>query len=125
MSSTATASTTEWLWRGMLLLLFGFGYVLCATLGQWLVLAPGHNATLWPPSGVFVAVLLNAERRYWWQYLLVGLVADIFAELVVYEFTVPVGLIVSFGNTAEAFCGAWLVRRFCGTPFRFFGVRDV
>ena len=29
------------------------------------------------------------------------------------------------GNALEALAGAWLVRRWCGTPFRFETLRDV
>lgn len=107
------------------LLLFSGFYVLAAAVGQWLILVPGHSATLWPPSGLFLGVLLVCSRRSWPTLVVVGWFTDLFAGYGIYSFPLPVAASVALGNTAEAVCGAYLVRSCCGTPFRFSGVSDV
>jgi PAS domain S-box-containing protein len=105
--------------------LFSAAYALAAALGQWLVLVPGHGATFWPPSGLYVAVLLQCEKRHWPRLVLAALPAEIAITVLVYHLPVSVSIAVFLGNTLAALCGASLVRYWCGAPFHCHGLRDV
>ena len=58
-------------------------------------------------------------------YVATALVAEIATDLWLSGFGPFVSAGIGVGNTLEALAGAYLVRRFCGTPFRFEGLRDV
>jgi PAS domain S-box-containing protein len=107
------------------LVLFAVAYAASAALGRWLVLVPGHGATFWPPSGLYLAVLLRCHKRHWPWLVLAALPADLAISLVIYELSIPIGLFLFLGNTLGALYGAYLVRYWCGAPFRCQGLRDV
>lgn len=107
------------------LILFAGAYAAAMALGQWLTLPTDHMGTLWPPSGLYLAVLLLRDQRQWWRWVMVALPVDVAVETAFYSFTLWVGLLVAVGDTIEALAGAALVRRVCGTPFRLQGPREV
>jgi integral membrane sensor domain MASE1 len=107
------------------LILFAGAYAAAAALGQWLMLPTDQMVTLWPPSGLYLAVLLLCDQRQWWRWVMVALPADVAIETAFYPFTLSVGLVVAAGDTLEALTGAYLVARCCGTPFRLQGPREV
>jgi PAS domain S-box-containing protein len=107
------------------LALFAVVYAGSAALGQWLVLAPDHGATLWPPTGLYLAVLLQFERRHWLPLVLAALPASVGVSLLVYDLTPAVSLLIFLSNTFGVLIGAALVRSCCDMPFRCEGLRDV
>lgn len=104
---------------------FATAYLLAATLGQWLSLAPDQPPVWWPPSGLFLAALLASERRYWPRFVLSAVVAEIAMDVGAFHFTVAVSVSIALGNTLEAIIGAYLVNRWCGSPFRLQTLRGV
>jgi PAS domain S-box-containing protein len=107
------------------LALFAAAYAVSAALGRWLVLAPDHGATFWPPSGLYVAVLLQFDKRHWPRLVLAALPGGLAVTLVVYELSLPVALFIFLSNTLGALFGASLVRSWCGAPFQCQSLRDV
>ncbi|MFN7953043.1 MAG: diguanylate cyclase [bacterium] len=109
--------------------LFALGYFASAEIGHLLSIHGdelGQSfATLWPPSGLYVAALLLAERRHWPALALVALLANSGSDVLVHAQTPRLSLAFWCANTVEAAVGASLVRRFFGAPFIEWGVRHV
>ncbi|WP_228893724.1 CHASE domain-containing protein [Pseudoduganella aquatica] len=93
-------------------------YYGAARLGLLLAFASTNVSPVWPPSGIGFAALLLLGRRYW-PGILLGAFAANFVEFSVNATLdgVP-ALVTSFtiavGNTMEALCGCWLLRRIAG-----------
>jgi PAS domain S-box-containing protein len=107
------------------LALFAAIYLLGALLGHWLALMPGSGVTLWPPGGLYLAVLLSSEKRHWPWWVLAGLPAEAASDLWLFQFPLSTTLFIYSGNTLEALAGASLVRRWCGTRFQLSGLREM
>jgi PAS domain S-box-containing protein len=74
-------------------------------------------ATFWPPSGLFMAVLLIAPTRRWPAYVLAAVPAIIgFALLRGHPVTLS--LFIAAGNCLEALAGAALMRRLVSRRWR-------
>lgn len=100
-------------------------YLLGTWLGDRLILVPGSGVTLWPPSGLYLAVLLLSEKRRWPWWILAGLPAEIAGDLWLFRLPFPATLSIYLANTLEALVGATLVLRWCSPPFRLDGLREV
>ena len=107
------------------ILSFSAAYVLGAVLGQWLKLSPDSAATLWPPSGLYLAVFLLTEKRDWPRFMVAAMIAEISMDVWLFHFTVPAALFTFLGNTLEALTGTYIVHRWCGSLFRLQTMRDV
>lgn len=105
--------------------LFTAAYLSGAWLGDRLTLVPGSGVTLWPPSGLYLAVLLLSEKRRWPWWVLAGLPAEIAGDLWLFQLPFSAALSIYFANTLEALVGAILVLRWCSSPFRLDGLREV
>ena len=44
---------------------FYLAYLLAAAFGQWLLVNPEFQVTVWPPNGVMLAMLITQPRRTW------------------------------------------------------------
>jgi PAS domain S-box-containing protein len=98
------------------LALFAAAYFAAAALNVWPDLGHGLSATLWAPSGLYLALLLSSEPRRWPLIVTVAFAVDAAAELTIFRYAAPVGLSVAAINTLEALLGAVLLRRFHGAP---------
>ena len=104
---------------------FAVCYLIAAWLGMMLAVMPGYTATLWPAGGLYLALLLFYEPRSWFRLVATAMAAEIFGDLLLFDFSLPVSIAMACGSTLEALTSAWLVGRFCGQPFRFQTLRDV
>jgi PAS domain S-box-containing protein len=104
---------------------FALVYVAGGILGDVLAVVPNLGVSFWPPSGLFIATLLLAERRDWLRYGLAALPAELAVSTWWFGFAVVEAVPIYAGNTAEAFAAAWLIRRWCGAPFRLESVRQL
>jgi diguanylate cyclase (GGDEF)-like protein/PAS domain S-box-containing protein len=77
-------------------------------------------STIWPASGLALAVLLLFGTRYWPAVFIGALLVNAQAGA-----SLPVAALIGVGNSAEALLAASLVRRFVGHEFRLDRVRDV
>jgi diguanylate cyclase (GGDEF)-like protein len=105
--------------------LFAGAYLAFAEAGHFLSLRPSAFATFWPPSGLYLAVLLSTERRSWPSLFIGALAANLASDLLLHDKSVPVSLAFALGNALEAFAGASLVQRFAGPRFRLDRMYDV
>lgn len=108
---------------GMLALLYFAG----AELGHAVSLkSPGQDfATIWPPAGLLLAVLLRNPYR-WWPALLAGACgANLASDVLLHGRTVLVSLGFCLAKCSEACLGAWLLRRLVPAPFTLTMLRDV
>lgn len=103
---------------------FALSYFLAAVLGDALSIVPGHFATLWPPSGLYLAVLLSVPsgRR---RIVLAALAANLAFDLGWHARALPVALGFALANSCEALAGAAVIGRLFPPPFRLHGVREV
>jgi PAS domain S-box-containing protein len=105
--------------------LFTTAYVLAAGFAQLLAIIPGTGISIWPPSGIFIATLLHSSRTTWPWWVVSGLCAELFSNVVWFHNPLPVALLIYTGNALEALTGASLVILACGRPVRLASLREV
>ena len=103
---------------------FALAYFLAAMLGDALSIEPGHFATLWPPSGLYLAVLLSMPRRRG-TIVVAAVAANLAFDVGLHGRALPVALGFAAANSAEALAGAAVIGRFFGPPFRLGSVSEV
>jgi len=103
---------------------FGFVYFFAAVLGEALSIEPGHFATLWPPSGLYLAALLSAPGQ-WRRIVLAAVAANLLFDAGLHGRPLTIGLGFALANTCEALAGAAVIGRFFKPPFRLESVRAV
>jgi diguanylate cyclase (GGDEF)-like protein len=112
-----TAVLPQWVWLAAFL-----AYVIAAALGLALAL-PGTNASpFWPPTALALALLYRHGLRFWPVVLASALTINFLFMLragVPPVYALPASIGVGMGNTLEAACGIWLLRRFAGDQFPF------
>lgn len=87
------------------------GYALTAAVGLHIEAVGGHATLVWPPAGIAVAVLLLAGDG-----VLPGIALGAFAINLYAGAPIWLALSIAFGNTLEAWLGAYALRRL--TRFR-------
>jgi PAS domain S-box-containing protein len=101
-------------------LLVAAGYFLLGRAGQLLTVPPSYATAIWPPSGIALAAILLFGNR-----VLPGIFLGAFLVNGWIQWNRPLwtdwdGIVVpmsiSLGVTAQAFVGAWLVKRVIGFP---------
>jgi PAS domain S-box-containing protein len=105
--------------------LFIAAYVLGCGFAQALAIVPGTGISIWPPGGLFMATLILASRYSWPWWVLAGLLAELFSNLVWFHSPLPAAVLIYAGNALGAATGAWLVNRTCGRPVRLETIREV
>jgi PAS domain S-box-containing protein len=120
MPGHAWSTTSIWSHRPPLLHLglFVATYVLAAGFAQSLAIVPGTGISIWAPCGLFIATLILAARHSWPWWLLGGLIAELFSNILWFHNPLPVALLIYTGNAFEAVVGAWLVSQVCKRPVR-------
>lgn len=100
-------------------------YLVAAGVAQALAVVPGTGISMWPPSGVLLAVLLLQRRETWLWWILAGSSAELTGNLVWFHNPLPVALVFCAGNALEGAFGACLLNRYGKGAFRLETVRDV
>jgi PAS domain S-box-containing protein len=106
------------------LLLFGVAYFGAAQLGLAFVIEPEKIASIWPVSGLALAVLMLAERKDAYKYTAVVFVANTLANLWGGNPLLP-SLGFALANTAESAAGMWAFCRISGSAPDFTRMRDL
>lgn len=89
-----------------ILFALGGAYFVTAIAGLSFDAVSGFATLIWPPTGIALASLFLLGNRYWPGVALGALFANVATGA-----TWPVAMGIAFGNTAEAFLGAYLLRR--------------
>ena len=86
-------------------------------LGFALIIPPEGNGTIWPATGIMLAILLVSKRRSWLPILAAALVGETAASLAV---GYPVGPAAALAgvNCVQVGIAAWLIMRVCGPRIR-------
>jgi PAS domain S-box-containing protein len=109
--------------------LFAFVYLVAAELGHGLAASSGDPtrgfSTFWPPSGIYLAVLVRSSYRRWPALLAAALVANLATNVLLHHKSVSVSLAFWIGNTLEAVVGALLLNLLLGRTPSFRSVPDV
>src|SRR5262245_48399590 len=79
-------------------ILFGLAYFFLAELGQ-LLSFPGYFASFWPPSGLYVAVLISAHYRRWPALMAAAVLANHASNFIGNNATFWVSLGFALANT--------------------------
>jgi len=103
---------------------FGAAYFLAAVLGDALSIEPGHFATLWPPSGLYLAVLLSVPSQRL-RIVVAAVAANLAFDVGLHGRALPLAAGFALANTCEALVGAAVIGRFFRPPFRLQSVREV
>ena len=106
---------------------FGLAYFVGAEVGHF---ASFQNlcqvvVALWPPAGLFLAVLTLSPYRSWFPLIVAGWVASMLSDVLLHHKSLPLSMGLCVASTFEACLGAWLLRRFVGTPFTLTQIRQV
>jgi len=118
MSFMHASARAPWTDAALRALAFAGAYVFAAYLGHALSFGPGGFATFWPPSGLFLAVLLMSSPRRWPLYVLAAVVGNLFFDVIVNHRAVAVSVSYTSGNALEAVIGASVLRHFLGREAR-------
>lgn len=94
-------------------------YIIAAKLGLLLAYSTHQVTTVWPPSGIALAVLLLLGYRLWPGILVGAFVANILTSE-----TVAIAAGIAVGNTLEALVGTYLLRRVVRFDVNFRHVAD-
>ena len=116
---------SSWFRGPLSVLSFFVVYVVGAELGHWMSAEPGHFATFWPNSGLFLAVLLRFPPHRWWVMVLAGSTANLTSDLLLHSQRVDVALGFMLANTVEAMLGAAVVRVWLGPSLGVDNLRNV
>ncbi len=100
------------------LALFYLAFILAAGFGQWLAVLPGITIIVWPPNGVFIAVLLLNRKPSWPWWVIVGLFAELTCNALWFDNAIPLAIAYNGANALESVTGAWLLSRFFPSPAR-------
>src|ERR1043166_460126 len=105
------------------LLLAATAYFVAARRGYAFKI-PGGSATLWPPAGVMLALLLLSKRRDWPDLLAGALVGSFLSDRLT-GFSVPLAIAAALANATETLVAAWFVRWQLGETVRLTTLRAV
>ena len=119
--------TRVWSYRPQLLHLGQFfaTYILGCGFAQTLAIVPGTGISIWPPSGLFIAILMLAPKRSWPWWVSVGCLGELFSNVLWFHSPLPAAVLIYAGNALEAMVGAWLVNWALGRPVRLETLREV
>ncbi len=106
-------------WRAVLTFVaIGLLYLAVARVCLFFVYTSEGVASIWPPSGLALAVLLLTARRHWPAAISVLFIANTCANLLGSN-SLPVSLAFALVNCAETLLIAGLLHRFSQAPFDF------
>ncbi len=105
------------------IILFAIAYFILAKISFYLSLNSNHTATLWLPSGLLVSILVLNKKRFWWYFILSGILADV--ALALYN-SKDIGIILLFavGNALEGLTGAFLITRYVKKEFSISSLKE-
>ena len=115
--------------RGLLILGVAVAYYAAARLGLLLAFEKTNVSPVWPPSGIAYAAVLLLGYRVWPGVALGAFCANVAVFLANQTASAlsigAVSLLIAAGNTLEAVTGAYLLRRWVGSPNSLGRVTDV
>ena len=97
-------------------------YAATGKLALLLAIPPGYATAIWPPSGIALTGLLLLGSRAWLGILLGSFLANVSGTS---GPALAVAATIAAGASAQALLGAFLVRRFLGTPLELLRGRDI
>ncbi|VTT96339.1 sensory box protein : PAS domain S-box OS=Thiocystis violascens (strain ATCC 17096 / DSM 198 / 6111) GN=Thivi_3000 PE=4 SV=1: MASE1: PAS_4: PAS_4: PAS_3: PAS_3: PAS_3: PAS_3: PAS_3: PAS_4: HisKA: HATPase_c: Response_reg [Gemmataceae bacterium] len=110
---------------GVTFAVVALAYLIGAEVGHWLSAEPGHFATFWPNSGLYLALLLRMPHRRWWVVVTAVVAANLTSDVLLHGQRPLVALGFVLANTVEAVVGAVAVRHWLGGSARLDGLRSV
>lgn len=107
--------------------LFALAYLVCAEAGHALSFHTAHDAfaTVWPPSGLYLAALLLFRGRPEPRILLGALASNLLSDVLLHDQSVPISLGYWLANTLEAVCAARFLLWWSNGPVRMSRLADV
>lgn len=111
--------------RAIELAWFLAAYVAAAGIAELMAIMPDTGISLWPPSGLFVAVLACRRRLTWPWWVAAAMAAELFCNFLWFHNPLAVALGIFSGNALEALTGAYLLHRAGGWPYRWKSLWDV
>jgi len=119
------ASVPSLLWQEAVeLTCVAIAYWVVVRLGLLMVAQPEGIASVWPASGLVLAILLIRPKRRWGKLLAVIFVTNAAGNLNGGN-SMPVSLGFALANTLEAGFGAWVLTALCGSKITFERIREV
>ncbi len=107
----------SYLWK---IILIAVIYFVSAKFGLSLAFTTKQVTTVWPPTGIALAILLIGGYRYW-----PGIAMGAFVANLLTGETSAVALGIMIGNTLEAVTGAYLLNRLVGFDIKMSRIKDI
>jgi PAS domain S-box-containing protein len=89
-----------------LLSAFAVAYLMASSFGQWLMVLPSIEITIWLPNGVVIAVLLSTPQRSWPVWLAIAAVGELVANHFWFQNALPFALGYASANVLEVLFAA-------------------
>ncbi len=102
------------------LLVFYAAYMIAAGFGRWMMVIPDIPITIWPPSGVVLAMLLTHPTRTWGWWLGLGALGELTGNALWFHNPLPWALGYAVANAAAVLAAASLLAPRLSAPFRRF-----
>lgn len=108
--------------------LLATAYCIAGKLGLLLAIPPGFTTTVWPASGIALAVILLFGYRHWVGVMLGSIVLNLTASdntgsTALQSYLSVAGL--GFGATMQAVAGAYMVKNFVKFPSKLQAFREI
>lgn len=120
MNGTATRAVSPHLLHASQVIVLAALYFGVAKLSLLTAISPGYATSVWPPSGLALAVVLLLGRRMWPGIWIGAALVNLTVQS-----SIVAAVLIGTGNSLEAIVGAALVRRWMGVPQRFERGEDV
>jgi integral membrane sensor domain MASE1 len=104
---------------------FYLAFLFAASVGQWLAKLPEITVIVWPPNGVYIAILLINRRQTWPWWIFAALLAELTSNAIWFHNPSHLAVAYNAANALESLAAAWLLGRFFPSPARLHTLRQV
>lgn len=98
------------------ILAFGAAYLIASSVGQWLMVLPSIEITIWLPNGLVIAVLLSTQRPAWPFWLAISVFGELTANYLWFQNTLPAAAGYAAANVLEVLVAAALMSSYLPDP---------
>lgn len=87
-------------------------YGAACSFGQWLMVIPGIDVTIWPPNGVVLAVLMSSRKESWVWWILLAALGELVSNYLWFHNSISAALGYIAANAMEVLFAAGIFQGF-------------
>jgi PAS domain S-box-containing protein len=84
-------------------------YGAASCFGNWLMVIPGIEVTIWPPNGIVIAVLMSTRKHLWVWWILLAAVGELVANYLWFHNSLAAALGYVVANALEVLLAAYFL----------------